>query len=132
MMSKINEIYERMESYLMGELYGEDEKKFEEEVQSNDELSEDLMAMEVEMYEHRVLPPSRRKFFEERLKYDKELVRELALYIATFEAIKNLDSDGNRQNISPSDTPSSTTSTNPFFAKKIKKSFFQVIWNWFK
>lgn len=131
-MSKTNDIYGRMESYLMEELSEEEKKKFEEKVNSCPELSEDLMAMEVEMYEHKILPPSRRKIFEERLKYDKELIEELALYIATFEAINAFDDKGNRQNILLSDSPSSTTSNNSLFSKNFNLPILQAIWNWFR
>ena len=127
-MSETTDIYEWMEIYLLGKLSGAELAAFEEKIRSCSDFAEDLHVMEIEMYEESRLPPDRQKIFEERLKQDANLARELALHIATFEVAKLFDKQGNcSTSKSLIDTSLFTKNEKPA-SKTHSINIFHVVW----
>lgn len=130
-MGKINDIYEWMESYLLGHLDESENKRIEEKIKMSKEFAEDFRAMEVEMYEEGLLPEARRKMFEERLKTDHNLATELALHIATFEVVNLLEEElGKKDSSSPKKQPSQAVHS--LFSEQGLQTSFKKIKDWFR
>ncbi|MEZ4886359.1 MAG: hypothetical protein R3E32_16610 [Chitinophagales bacterium] len=129
-MSEINDIYEWMELYLLGQLKEKDLEKFEEKLTKCKDFAADLHMMEIEMYEDDLLPIERKRMFEDRLKNDEELAKEFAIYIASFEIAKFFDNQGNCKHPSfeyQQPLPNKNLPT----VKNILLTFCQSIWKRF-